>query len=111
MSVGDRTPKELGQSALTASVATYFTNTSASYRTQLLQIFLANTGASQRVVTLYKNGTGAGNQIANSITLPANGSAIIDTKLVFTGTQTLSAKQDAGTDVSMTLCGIEEQIA
>ena len=111
MALGDIIPKELGQSALTASTATYFTNQSASYRTQLLQIFLSNTGSSQRVVTLYKNGTGASNQIANSITLPVNGSAIIDTKLVFIGTQTLSAKQDAGTDVTMTLCGIEEQIA
>lgn len=111
MAIGDRIPTELCQSALTASAATYFTNGGASYRTQLTQIFLCNTSASQRVVTLYKNGVAANNQIMNSITLPANSSTVIDTKLVFTGTQTLSAKQDTGTDVTMTCEGIVEQIA
>lgn len=111
MALGDRTPTELCQSALTASASTYFTNAGASYRTQMTQIFIVNTSASQRIVTLYKNGTGANNQIANSITLPANTSTIIDTKLVFTGTQTFSAKQDTGTDVTITCEGIVEQIA
>jgi hypothetical protein len=108
--IGDRIPTELVISALTALAATYFTNASASYRTQALQIYLCNTGATQRTITLYKNGVAAANQIANSIVLPANGSAIIDTKLVFTGTQTLSAKQDTGTDVTMAIYGIVEQI-
>lgn len=108
--LNDRIPTELCQSAITASAATYFTNASASYRTQMSQIFLCNTGASSRIVTLYKNGVAVNNQIANSITLPANTSTIIDTKLVFTGTQTFSAKQDVGTDVTITACGVVEQI-
>ncbi len=113
MAIGDRIPTELFQSAITASPATYFTN-SASNRTQLTGLFVVNTGASQRTVTLYKNGTGASNQIANAIVLPANTSAIIDLvgkPLVFTGTQTFSAKQDTGTDVSITAVGVIEQIA
>jgi len=110
MALGDRIPTELCQSALTASVATYFTNASTSYRTQMMQIFLCNTGASQRTITFYKNGTAASNQIMNSVVLPANGSTIIDTKLVFTGTQTFSVKQDTGTDVTMTAEGVVEQI-
>jgi len=111
MAVGDRIPTELCQSALTASAATYFTNTSTSYRTQITQIFLCNTSASQRTVTLYKNGVAAANQLLNSIVLPAYGSTVIDTKLVFTGTQTFSAKQDTGTDVTITAEGVVEQIA
>jgi len=111
MAVNDRIPTELAQSMLTASAATYFTNTSASYRTQILQVCLVNTSASSRVVTLYKNGTAALNQIANAITLAANTSLILDLKLVATGTQTFGAKQDTGTDVAMTVSGIVEQIA
>ena len=111
MAIGDRIPTELCQTALTASAATYFTNASASYRTQILEVCLVNTGASQRVVTLYKNGVGTANQIANAITLPANTSTIIDLKLVATGTQTFGAKQDTGTDVTMTVSGCVEQIA
>ena len=61
-------------------------------------------------ITLYKNGTATTNEIANSITLPANGSTIIDTKLVLTGTQTIGAKQDTGTDVNIAIYGIVEQI-
>lgn len=112
MAIGDRIPKELiVPTALSSTATTRFTNQSASYRTQMLQLFLCNTGASQRIVTLYKNGTAATNQIANSITLPANTSTIIDLKLVFTGTQTLAAKQDTGTDVNIAAYGVEEQIA
>lgn len=110
MAIGDIIPTELVQTALTATAANYITNV-ATNRTQILQIWLCNTGATQRTVTLYKNGLGAVNQIGNSIVLPANGSAIIDTKLVSTGTQTFGAKQDTGTDISMTVCGIVEQIA
>lgn len=111
MAINDRIPTELCLSALTASAVTYFTNGGASYRTQVLQALLCNTGASSRVITLYKNGTATTNQIMSSITLPAGTSTVIDLKLVCTGTQTIGAKQDAGTDVNMCLCGIVEQIA
>lgn len=110
--LGDRIPTELFQSAITASAATYFTNGGASYRTQMTGLFITNTGASSRDVTLYKNGTAASNQLPK-ITLPAGASTIIDLvgkPLVFTGTQTFSAKQDTGTDVTITAVGIVEQI-
>ena len=112
MAIGDRTPTELTPPTALSTIATaVFTNTSASYRTQATQIFLCNTGASQRIVTLYKNGVTVAEQIANSITLPANTSTIIDTKLVLTGTQTIGAKQDVGTDVNVAIYGVIEQIA
>lgn len=112
MAIGDRIPTELkAPAALSATATTVFTNASASYRTQITQIFLCNTSASQRVVTIYKNGTAATNQIMSSITLPAGASTVIDVKLVATGTQTIAAKQDAGTDVNIAIYGIVEQIA
>lgn len=111
MAVGDRIPTELCLTALSATATAVFTNTSASYRTQITQIYLCNTSSSSRTVTLYKNGTATTNQIANSIVLPANTSTIIDTKLVCTGTQTLAAKQDTGTDVNIAAYGVVEQIA
>lgn len=111
MAIGDRTPTELCLAALGITAATVITNAGASYRTQATQIFIANTGATERKVTLYKNGTAAGNIIASSIVIPAYGSIILDTKLILTGTQTLAAKQDVGTDVNMAAYGIIEQIA
>ena len=111
MAVGDRIPTELAQSALSATATNYFTNAGSSYRTQILEVCLVNTGSSQRVVTLYKNGLAANNQVANSITLPASTSTIIDLKLVATGVQTFGANQDSGIDVTMTVSGIVEQIA
>ena len=112
MAIGDRIPTELvAPTALNNTATAVFTNSGASYRTQITQIYLCNTGSSQRTVTLYKNGTAAVNQIANSIILPANTSSIIDTKLVCTAAQALAAKQDTGTDVNIAAYGIVEQIA
>lgn len=112
--LGDRIPTQLVEpTAITASAVTYFTNTSASFRTQMTGITIVNTGSSQRTVILYKNGTGANNQITPDIVLPAKSGAYLDyvgKSLVFTGTQTFSAKQDAGTDVTISATGIVEQI-
>lgn len=113
MAIGDRIPTELCQTLLSTTATNYFTNTSTN-RTQLTGIFAVNTGATQRTVTLYKNGLSAVNQIANSIVLPANSSSWLPLggmSLVFTGTQTFGAKQDVGTDVTITAVGIVEQIA
>jgi hypothetical protein len=111
MAIGDRIPTEIvAPTPLTATAATYYTNTSTN-RVQALEIWLCNTGATQRIVALFKNGLVAGNQIANSITLPANTATQIPSHLVLTGTQTLGAKQDVGTDVNIAIYGIVEQIA
>lgn len=113
--VGDRIPTEIiAPSALSTAATAKFTNTSASFRTQITGIWLCNTGGNDRIVSLYKNGTASGNLLANAIILPANGSLFIDLAgkaLVFTGTQTLAAKQDAGTDVNIAAYGVVEQIA
>lgn len=112
MAVGDRIPTELvAPTALAAAATTVFTNSGASYRTQLTQIWLCNTGASSRTITFFKNGLATANQIANSIVIPANGSIILDTKIVFTGSQTFGAMQGTGTDVNINCYGVVEQIA
>lgn len=111
MAIGDRIPTEIvAPTPLTATAATYFTNVNTN-RVQVLEIWLCNTGASSRIVTLFKNGLASGNQIANSITLPPNTATQIPAHLVFTGAQTLGAKQNTGTDVNIAVYGIVEQIA
>ena len=112
MAIGDRIPTELtAPTALGTSATSVFTNGGASYRTQTTQIYLCNTGSSQRTITIYKNGTATTNQILNSIILPANTSTILSNVLVTTGTQIIAAKQDVGTDVNIAIYGIVEQIA
>lgn len=111
MAIGDVTPSEMCLTALSATATTIFTNAGVSYRTQATQIFIANTGATQRTVTLYKNGTATTNIIASSIVIPAYGSIILDTKLILTGAQTIGAKQDVGTDCNIAIYGVVEQIA
>ena len=112
MAVGDRTPKKLGQVSLNTSAVTIFANTSSSYRTQVLQLYIANTNTTTaRYVTIYAHGTGTGNTIIQSMKLDAKASAILDTKIVLINTETISGLQDTGTDVIVTAYGIEEQIA
>jgi hypothetical protein len=115
MAIGDRTPTELiVPTALGITAVSVFANAAANFRTQMTGIWLCNTGATARVVSLFKNGTVAANQIGGSISLAAGASVIIglDGKpLVFTGTQLLAAKQDLGTDVNIAAYGIVEQIA
>lgn len=114
MAVGDRIPTELtAPTALSAVAAAVFTNASASFRSQLTGLWISNTGAVARTVTIYKNGTASSN-IISTIVLDPGASVFIDLAgkaLVFTGTQALSAKQDVGTDVNIAAYGIVEQIA
>ena len=111
MAVGDRIPTELCLTTLSATATAVLTNSGVSYRTQILEVWLCNTGASTRVISLFKNGLVTANQIANSITLTAGASIQIPMHLVCTGTQTFGAKQDVGTDVNVICNGVVEQIA
>ncbi|KIL35870.1 hypothetical protein SD71_10795 [Cohnella kolymensis] len=113
MATGDRTPTEITPPTALSTTATAVYTNSAANRGQLTGLWICNTSSFQRIVTLYKNGTAAVNQIS-AITLPAGTSTLIDLSgkaLVFTGTQILAAKQDAGTDCNIAAYGILEQIA
>lgn len=102
-----RTPKRLAQTALSTTVTNRYT-AGAGVTAQITEIWLANTGTTDRTVTLYQGGTAAGNMLL-PIPVPAGGGVLLqDLKIVIAASQTFAAKQDAGTDITMTLYGIEE---
>ena len=105
------TPMRLAQTALSATVAAVYT-TPASRRTQITEIWLANTNTTTaRRVTLRAHGTAATNNLISSIEIAANGTQIIsDSKIVLAAAQVLSAMQDVGTDVILTAYGVEEVV-
>lgn len=102
------TPKRLVQVAQSSVATVRFTSFTGT-TTQITEIYLANTGSTERIVTLYHGGTSNANTILDGIIVPANGSVrITDAKIVLAPGVTFAAKQDAGTDIIMTLFGVEE---
>lgn len=103
-----RTAKRLVQSALSTTVTNRVT-ASGTAIVQVTEIYLANTGTTERKIDIHHGGTAATNAIMRSISVPAGGCTILqDLKIVVTSAQALAAKQDTGTDVIMTAFGIEE---
>lgn len=103
-----RTAKKLIQSALSTVISTMATGV-AGGRTQVTQIFLANNGTATRYVTLYAHGTVAANVLLPKIEIyPESGKILDNLKIVLAAGETLSAKQDTGTDVILTAYGVEE---
>lgn len=106
-----RTPKKVGQVALNVSGSVVTIATGAAVRTQITQLFLCNTGASSRTVTLFAHGTGitAANMILPPTTIAVGEVKIIDDlKIVLGAGETLRGYQSAGTDITATAYGIEE---
>jgi hypothetical protein len=103
------TAKKLCQSALSNSTTTMYT-APALTTTQVTEIWLANTNTTTtRKVTLYAHGTGTANVLLPAVAIPANGFiSVSDAKIVLAAAQTISAKQDTGTDVTLTAYGVEE---
>jgi hypothetical protein len=102
-----RTAKRLYQGAQSTTATTRYT-APASTTGQITEIYLANTGSTARTVTLYQGGTANSNMLMQ-IPVPANGGVILeDKKIVVVAAQTFAAKQDVGTDITMTLYGVEE---
>lgn len=111
MAIGDVTPKKLFQGAISATVTAKYT-CPISYRAQVCEIWLANTGATDRTVTVYAHGVLDANIIANGIILKAGESkCLADNKIILTAAETLGFKQDVGTDINVTAYGYEEQVA
>lgn len=103
-----RTAKRLLQTALSTTASTIYT-APASTNTQVTEIYLTNTGSTTRTVTLYVNGTANANMLVNGLQVSGNSSVILqDTKIVIPTGTVLSAKQDVGTDITMTAFGVEE---
>lgn len=103
--------KQLAQSALSTTVTNRYTApTSPATTAQVTEIYLATPKASttDRIVEIYQGGTAAGNLILSGIKVPAGGSVILqDLKIVVAAGQSVAAKQDVGTDITMTMYGVE----
>ena len=103
-----RTPKKLAQSALSTTATTYYT-VPANAVTQATEIWLVNTNTTTtRTVTIYVHGLTTNNTLS-IVAIPPNGNALYsNSRIVLATTEVLGAKQDIGTDVIMTIYGIEQ---
>jgi hypothetical protein len=102
-----RTAKRLYQGAQSTTTTARYT-APALTTGQITEIYLANTGTTDRIVTLYQGGTANENMLM-PIPVPASGGVLLqDLKIVVVAAQTFAAKQDVGTDITMTLYGVEE---
>ena len=103
-----RTAKLLAQNALSTTITAQYT-TPASTRAQVTEIYLANTGATSRTINIYANGTYSTNSVIVGLAVNGTASVVIqDTKIVLNAAKVIAAKQDTGTDVIMTIFGVEE---
>lgn len=108
---------ELQKSLDTTPANSQISNPSTSYQTVVSYLtFTASSGTTKRTVSVYKNGTAAGNLMMVIDVDPTGNTApktiTIDSQaIVLTGTQTLSFKQDTGTDINVYASGTKEQIA
>lgn len=118
MAVYDVAETELISEALSTTATSHsFANASSSYRTTVTSIVITgqNAGTTKRLVTIYKGGTAVANERFNIDIDPTGNdgsrTVVIEVPFVLTGTQTIYAKQDAGTDINIEVSGIVEQIA
>jgi len=111
MAKGDRIPKKLFQGAI-STIATDVYTAPADTRTQVTEIWIANINTTTiRNVTLYAHGLLVANTLIPISPISANGLQMLDsTKIVLTAAETIGFKQDVGTDVIVTIYGIEEAL-
>ncbi len=108
MAIGDVTQKKLLQKALTTTATGSAVTGATSKTTTITSITLLNTGTTARTISVYLYGTAVNNEIAR-IPLVAGGSEILTgLDWILLPTETLSLKQDAGTDVNVAVMGLEE---
>lgn len=116
MAIGDVTNKQLiSQSLNTTANSCSYSNPATTCTSVLTNIIVSSisTGTVSRLVTIYKDGTASANERMN-INIDPTGIlypklAVIDTNIVLTGTQSIYAKVDAGTDINLEISGIQEQ--
>lgn len=113
MAVGDFTPKRLLQKALDTTAANSMITGAASRRTTVTSITLSiPTGTTKRTISIYLYGSAASNEVLTIPIDPAVTKSEVITGLdyVLLAGETMSFKQDAGTDVNIAIMGIEEEI-
>ena len=103
-----RYAKRLAQTALSATTTAIYT-APALTTAQVTEIFITNTGTTQRTVNITTGGTFSTNSIIIGLAVNGTASVILeDKKIVIAPSQILGAFQNSGTDVVMTVFGVEE---
>jgi hypothetical protein len=112
MAIGDTTPKKLYQGALSTTVTALYT-VPANTKTQIVEIWVDNQNTTtDRKVNIYAHGTTSTNRLSHNIPVTKDtGITISDNKIVLSSTEIFAMSQDTGTDVIVTIYGIEEVIA
>lgn len=104
----DLTPKRLAGPAAMAAANAVIATVPAGKRWIVRQIIIANTGAATRTILLAVNGTSA--TAANRIPagpVPGGDGLVVNVTLPLEATETFQGTQQAGTDCTITLVGIE----
>ena len=113
MATGDFTPKKLLQKALDTT-ATNSQITGETNRRTIITSITVNipTGSTKRTISVYAYGTTAANEIITIPLDPAMTKSQVITGLdyILVAGETMSFKQDVGTDVNIAVMGIEEEI-
>jgi len=103
-----RIAKRLAQTALSTTTAAIYT-APASTTAQITEIYIANTGTTQRTINFTTGGTFSTNSIIIGLAVGGTASVILqDTKIVVPASAILTSRQDTGTDIIVTVFGIEE---
>ena len=97
MAIGDRVPKRLAQSALSATLAGIYT-VPANSRAQITQMWLANTDSQNDKDVFFGDGTLATNVLSPKVTVPKSSTVTIDaSKIVLSPSGVFAAKQSLKT--------------
>lgn len=103
-----RYAKRLAQTSLSTTTSSVYTVPSST-TAQVTEIYFANTGTTSRTVNVTVGGTYSTNSVIVGLQVSGTASVILqDTKIVGAASTIIAARQDSGTDIVMTLFGVEE---
>jgi len=100
------TYKVLSQSQLPNAAAAQYTVPGAT-QAIVRSIVLVNTTAGPITVSLFVNGSGAGNKILDTYSIPANTRVELNAVMTLAATNTIQAVASAAASVTMTVFGLE----
>jgi hypothetical protein len=110
MAIGDIAKIKMSQGALSATVTAKVT-ASSGYQYIVKEIWLVNSGTTDRIVSLYAHGSATANLLATIKVLASDCVILSDCAIVLDAAQVLYMKQDTGTDVTATIYGYTEATA
>lgn len=111
MAIGDITLKKLFQGAISTVVTARYT-CPAGKQAQVVEIWADNQNVTtDRKINIYAGGTATTNRLSHNIPIIKDtGITIADNKIILVAAEVLALSQDVGTDVVVTIYGIEEAI-